>query len=50
MKALNERLQKMQEAQAARQDALQEGRIRVEPPKPEKTEPAAEDRQKKTSS
>lgn len=41
MKALNERLQKAQEAQAARQEDLQKGKIRIErreehPPKKDK--------------
>ena len=36
MRALNERLQKIQEEQAARQDALKDGRIKVERPEHER--------------
>jgi len=44
MRALNERLQKMQEEQAARQDALQRGQIRVEQSDPEKGGSATDER------
>jgi hypothetical protein len=37
MKALNERLKRMQEEQAARQKDLEHGRIRIERPAPEKS-------------
>ena len=48
MRALNERLQKMQDEQAARQEALQNGRIRVERPEQESgtTEDDKEKKQK----
>lgn len=42
MRALNERLQKMQEEQAARQDALKDGRIRVERPEHERDSSTSE--------
>ena len=46
MRALNERLQKMQEEQAARQDALKDGRIRVERPEHERDSSTNERTQK----
>jgi hypothetical protein len=49
MRALNERLQKIQAEQAARQDALQRGRIRVEHSEPKKTGSPTDEKKQKTS-
>ena len=48
MKALKERLQKLQEEQAARQEDMEKGRIRIVRPEERRTEPQRED-QKKTA-
>lgn len=46
MRALNERLQKMQQEQAARQDALQTGRIKVERAERDRGNADSDERQK----